>query len=100
MKQEEEKCCGGCCWFYGEDTDGWGICVHQKLCDSVHCSDLCTTDCCVSREQMRHYQAVLIQANRYRRDQHVPAIYRMPDPKELGRAIDFAVKYMTLFSKL
>lgn len=41
--------------------------------------------------------AVLIQANRYRRDPHVPGIYKMPRPVELGRAIDFAVKYIKTF---
>ena len=70
MKQEEEKCCGGCCWFHSEDTDGWGFCIKQKGMDTdiMNCSDLCTTDGYVSREQMRHYLAVLLQANRYRRD--------------------------------
>lgn len=97
----EDCCCGGCCWFYAEDTDGWGQCIRQDiLCDSMHCSDLCTTDGYVSRERMRHYMAVLLQANRYRRDQHVPSIYRMPDPKELGEAIDFACEYMRKFSNL
>ena len=48
---------------------------------------------------MRHHVAVLIQANRYRRDQHVPSIYKMPNPKELGKAIDFAVDYIKTFNK-
>ena len=54
----------------------------------------------ISRKEMRHHMAVLLQANRYRRDDNVPAIYRMPDPKELGRAIDFAYKYMKVFIEL
>lgn len=40
----------------------------------------------------RHYIAVLIQANRYRRDGNVPSFARMPCPTELGKAIDYAVK--------
>ena len=100
MKEKEEKYCGGCCWFCHEDTDGWGQCLMQDICDSMNCSDLCTTNEFVSREQMRHYQAVLLQANRYRRDDHVPAIYKMPNPTELGKAIDFAVKYIKIFSNL
>ena len=40
----------------------------------------------------RHHIAVLIQANRYRRDDNVPSIYRMPDPKDFGRAIDYAIR--------
>jgi hypothetical protein len=52
----------------------------------------------MKKDVSRHYIAVLIQANRYRRDGHVPSIYRMPDPTELGKAIDFAIK--TLKNKL
>ena len=37
---------------------------------------------------------VLTHANEWRRDNEVPSIYRTPDPKELGIAIDFAVKFM------
>lgn len=96
----EERCCGGCCWFCYEETSGWGQCMQQDDCDSMHCSDLCTTDQYFSRERMRHFMAVMLQANRYRRDKNVPAIYRMPNPTELGMAIDFAVKYMKVFSKL
>lgn len=50
--------------------------------------------CSVSIEQKRHYMAVLLKANRYRRDDNVPSIYHMPNPKELGEAIDFAIEYM------
>ena len=99
-KENEDKYCGECCWFYAEDTDGWGLCGKQILCDSMNCSDLCTNGTFISREHMRHYQAVLLQANRYRRDDHVPSIYRMPDPKELGKAIDFAYEFIRIFSKL
>ena len=102
MKQEEEKCCGGCCWFFEEDIEGCGNCVYERLVAFMlgcKCSDP-ACDSYVSIEQMRHYQAVLLQANRYRRDRHVPAIYRMPNQKELGLAIDFALEYMRIFSKL
>ena len=44
--------------------------------------------------------AVLVQANRYRREKNVPAIYKMPDPKELGRAINFSYRYMKVFREL
>ena len=98
--ENNNKCCGNCCWFKYEETDGWGQCVMQDICDSMHCSDLCTTDEYVSNEECRHYIAVLIQANRYRRDNNVPAIYRMPDPKDLGQAIDFAIKYIKQFSEI
>ena len=98
MKQEEEKCCGGCCWFFWEDTDGWGECIRQR--DTMNCSDICTNDGYVSREKMRHYMAVLLQANRWRRDKHVPAIYKMVSPTELGKAIDFACIYMQTVKNL
>jgi hypothetical protein len=99
MKQKEDKSCGECCWFYAEDTDGYGLCP-LALMETKRCDEPCTNGKIVSREVMRHHMAVLLQANRYRRDDHVPAVYRMPDPKELGRAIDFAVEYMRVFSNL
>ena len=97
---EKEKCCGGCCWFKFEDTDGWGQCIMQHDCDVMHCSYLCTTDEYVSREEMRHYMAVLLQHNRWRRFDGVPNECRMVDTKELGKAIDFSVRYMKVFSKM
>ena len=99
-KKQEERCCGNCCWFYAEDTYGWGCCAFQ-FAVVRNCEYKCNKkECFVSKEQMRHYQAVLLQANRYRRDNNVPSIYKMPNPKELGKAIDFAVKYIKVFSNL
>ena len=99
MKKNEEMYCGNCCWFYAEDTYGLGICPF-RFGDVVHCEDKCKNNEYVSRKEMRHHMAVLLQANRYRRDNNVPAIYRMPDPKELGRAIDFSYRYMKVFRDL
>ncbi len=100
MKNKEEKCCGCCCWFYGEDTYGYGSCPFQ-FAVTRECGNPCNIESeYVSKEQMRHYLAVLLQANRYRRDNNVPAIYRMPRPKETGKAIDFAYKYIKIFSHL
>lgn len=94
----EERCCGDCCWFNHEDKDDYGICyLDNRFCP--YCWDVSCEDY-VSDRQMRHHMAVLLQANRYRRDQHVPSIYKMPDPKELGKAIDFAVEYMRVFYKI
>lgn len=99
---KEERFCGNCAWFKHEDTDGCGICykTNDLLAQCMGCGDMCKTGDFVSREKERHYRAVLLQANRYRRDQHVPSIYRMPDPKEFGEAIDFACEYMRVFSEL
>lgn len=101
MKREiEERCCGDCCWFCFEQTDGEGQCPARDggwlftNCGSNACKDY------VSNARMRHYMAVLLQANRYRRDQNVPAIYKMPNPTELGKAIDAAVRYYNVMSKI
>lgn len=102
MKQKEEKCCGECCWFCHENTDGFGICYqsNKPLGDIFGCSHICHIGKFVSREKMRHYMAVMLQFNRYRRDDNVPAIHKMPDPKEFGEAIDFAYKFIKTFSNL
>jgi len=95
-----ERVCGLCAWFYGEDTYGYGCCPF-RFADVRECDMLCEAgEHFVSKQQMRHHQAVLLQANRYRRDQHVPAIYRMPNPTELGKAIDFAGEFIKVFSNL
>ena len=97
---DKEKFCGECCWFYGEDTYGNGICPF-RFAETHECSQKCEVPLkYVSRKQMRHYQAVLLQANRYRRDDNVPAIHKMPDPKEFGEAIDFAYNFIKIFSNL
>lgn len=88
-----DKCCGGCTHFKYETTDGSGWCEVGDT--KTYCGF--GTDCNDFEDEetiRRHYTAVLIQANRYRRDNNVPSIYRMPNPRELGRAIDYAIKYM------
>ena len=101
-KTKEERCCGDCCWFKHEDVSGWGICYHSSV-GYLDGSRNCAMNACkhyVGEAEFRHLVAVLIQANRYRRDNHVPSIYKMPNPKELGKAIDFAVEYMKTFDKI
>lgn len=100
MKKKEEKYCGECCWFYAEDTYGYGACPF-RFADVHECGQECEVPLkYVSIKEMRHHMVVLLQFNRYRRDDNVPPIYRMPNPTELGRAIDFAYKYMKVFSEL
>lgn len=102
MKQQEDKCCGNCCWFKHEDTDGWGMCYsnrNQYLANPRHCSDA-SCNAYISRQTMRHHLAVLICHNRWRRDNHVPSIYKMQDPKEIGKAIDFVIDYIKTFMEL
>ena len=45
-------------------------------------------------KEKRHYIAVLLQHNRWRRDNNVPAIYKPVNVYELGNAIDYAIKFM------
>lgn len=97
MEKETEKCCGECCWFCFEETGGWGQCMQMDVCDSMHCSDLCTTDEYISREEMRHYMAVLLQATRFCKD---PTLYYMPKSNDIIEAQAFAYKFMKVFSKL
>ena len=102
-EKEGDKFCGECCWFYAEDTDGWGQCLRQKLCDSMNCSDLCTTDEYVNRKEMRHHMAVLLQAERWYSAINDPKNYNIvyvPNPTEYRKAIRFAYKYMKVFSQL
>ena len=100
IDKQNERLCGLCAWFCNEDTYGYGCCPF-RFADVRQCDQPCEAgEHFVSKRQMRHHQAVLLQANRYRRDQHVPAIYRMPNPKELGEAIDFAGEFIKVFSNL
>lgn len=34
---------------------------------------------------------VLVHFNAWRRDDHIPNMYEMPDPKDIGMAIDLAI---------
>lgn len=96
LLKDKERCCGNCCWFYGECTDGWGQCICQNCdTDSMHCSDMCEDDY-VSRQEMRHHMAVLLQYHRADEDMN----YRFPGGDSLEEAVVFAYKYMKVFSKL
>jgi len=103
LLKDKDKFCGECCWFYGEKTDGWGFCVHLKdMCDGSDfkvCSDLCTTDEYVSRQEMRHHMAVLLQYNRWLTDWIGVKRY-CPDRVDLMDATEFAYKYMKIFGEL
>lgn len=90
---KEEQCCGNCCWMFGEDIFGNGMCtkIFAKL---VNCADSCHEGHFLCREQMRHYLAVLIQHNRWRRDDNVPNSRKPVNSTELGKAIDFAIDYI------
>ena len=97
LPDKEEKCCGGCCWFYAEDTDGWGFCACQKgkELDIMNCSDMCEDDY-VSKKEMRHHMAVLLQYHRADESMN----YRFPGGDALEDAVVFAYRYMKVFSEL
>lgn len=94
-----DKYCGNCCWMLGEDTYGNGMCA-KIFAESVYCEDKCHENHFTSKDDMRHYLAVLLCHNRWRRDQNVPPLYRQQDPFELGKAIDFAIDYIKTFMEL
>ena len=111
--KDEERCCGNCCWFYGEMTDGDGFCAEAKdtFSDYTNCSKPChvliegKVGCYafVPRSAMRHYMAVLLQAERWYSAINDPKNYNIvyvPNPTEYRKAIRFAYKYMKVFSKL
>jgi hypothetical protein len=54
-------------------------------------------NCHVSRQEMRHHMAVLIQFNRHLKRGWM---YRCPMMREVWAAQEFAYKYMKVFSKL
>lgn len=90
---EDEKCCGECSWFYGEDTYGFGSCPFQ-FGEIVECGKPCVVkEEFVSKKEMRHHMAVLLRADR----RHI-AFYGKKDA--LTDAAEFAYKYMKVFSEL
>ena len=98
--KEEERCCGNCCWFCFEQTDGDGQCPDSDgawrftNCGDTPCNDY------VSRKEMRHHMAVLLQWERYMSDRSELALYRAPSLADRNKAMKFAYKYMKVFSEL
>ena len=92
MSKQKEECCGHCVYMLGEDVYGNGMCA-KIFAEMVKCNDKCHEDHFVSREDARHYLAVLTQHNRWRRDQHVTNYCLPVNPTELGKAIDFVIDY-------
>lgn len=103
MKEEEEKCCGNCCWFYAEDTYGFGCCPFQ-FGEIVECGKSCGVEKeFVSKKEMRHHMAVLLQEKRWQKRTdgwRNGEIFFPPEREDVIKAIDFAYKYMKVFSEL
>ena len=105
--KEGERYCGNCCWFHGEMTDGEGFCAEAKgeaWGDYVCCYNKCRIGiggsdnfAFVSRQEMRHHMAVLLQ---WRRVVENPLIHRLADYSDVEKAQRFSYSYMKVFSKL
>ena len=93
LLKDKDKFCCECCWFYAEDTYGYGMCPFI-FADVHECGQKCDVPLkYVSKKDMRHHMAVLLQAVR----RHI-AFYGKKDA--LTDAADFAYKYMKIFSEL
>lgn len=90
---EEEHCCGACCHFEHEDTEGWGVCpfLDAPIGEPMHCSDLCTADRFVSVEAKRHHLAMLRKCQRCLSENNWTK--HDLDVKEVCKAIEFVVDY-------
>ena len=97
IMEQEEKCCGNCCWFCFEDAYGEGQCYGEDDSAAVMC-DKPACDLYVSRQEMRHHMAVLLLHKRWLDDDMF--IHYAPDGDEAAEAIEFAYRYMKIFSKL
>lgn len=102
MKQNE-PCCGNCCWFQDEDRNGWGTCLKASEFNMAngltHRSGICKKEY-ISVKEMRHYIAVLILHQRWRRSDKPTGFYQMQNPIEIGKALDFVINYTKTFMEL
>ena len=104
--EKEKRCCGNCCWFCFEQTDGEGQCMRVGYHGMPYGAfSYCGTSACkrhISRKEMRHYIAVLLQERRWqewfegRRDGEI----KLPSADDVVKAREFSYLYMKTFSKL
>ena len=101
MKEEEEKCCGNCCWFCFEDTEGEGQCMRVGYHGSLYGAfTYCGAPPCKhydSREERDRRMETLLQIGRWA---NKPNKEPMPDIKEICKAAGFAHRYIKVFSEL
>lgn len=101
-KKKVEQCCGNCCWFVHETTNGDGCCVQRyfdadsyRNCGDNPCGDF------VPNEEKRHHMAVLLQCRRVQDDPHPGMInVKVPSKHDIANAMDFAVRYVKTFERL
>ena len=97
---EYQPCCGDCCWFYGEDADGYGFCPF-RFAETHECGQKCEVPLkYVSKKEMRHHMAVLLQWKRYMSDRSELTLYKPVSNDDLHKAQDFSFRYMKVFSNL
>ena len=97
--KEEERCCGNCAFMIGEDAYGEGQCVEVGEDGYPMMATMCNYHACekyVSRQEMRHHMAVLLQYHRADEGMN----YRFPGGDALEEAVVFAYRYMKVFNKL
>lgn len=96
LLKDRDKFCGECCWFYGEDPYGYGMCPH-RFGELQRCSDRCPTgDKYVGKQEMRHHLAVLLELKGW----HEGRQNHIVDPHAIHVALDFACKYIKTFSEI
>lgn len=91
------KRCGNCCWMKYANSNEEGICVKggsKVSCNYARCFRY------ISIKQARHYIAVLMLHQRWRRSNEPCGTYRMQDPIEIGKALDFVIEYTKTFMNL
>lgn len=95
---DKDKFCGECCWFYAEDTYGYGVCPF-RFAEVKDCEQPCEVPMkYVSRKKMRHHMAVLLRQKRWMDDDMF--IHYAPDGDDVSEAIEFAYNYIKIFSEL
>lgn len=95
--KKSDKYCGCCCWFYAEDTYGYGGCPFQ-FAEVRECGKKCNIDKFVSKEEMRHHLAVILNYIRNKRQGCFNDAAKWPD--ELDEPLIFAYRYIKIFSQL
>lgn len=93
MVPDEERCCGGCCWFKFEETDGWGQCCcpdGECILGVTHCSDFCTGARYVGIDEKRRHLAVL---RKFQRCLSQVVKNKDVDVKSVCDSLDFVIGY-------
>lgn len=83
-------CCADCMLF---DVDHCGVDV-SSFCEEDWDSSINWGDNNENDMSIKDAMKILIQHNKWRRDNHIPNKYDMVNPTELGKAIEVAINVM------